>query len=234
MPSSHHLLSSCTNASLWPSFLPKSTTLTQQPSKLMNGLRATLMPSNHKQINTANLSHPCMLVSQLPCMTPFTRFGSPLWWYASYPRTATRYAPVMVLFTTAQDNTYVNAMSSPLTLSQTPQQPHHRLLPDLTSLHHSLHLPSLHNWHSLCSFHLQCLQLWSHRPQLSPSHSCPKGHPCAYACNTQCGPYAAQEIRSCSHSTQVPVTKDVNVPWPMRGEPNLECPQTLPFSFMHT
>ena len=99
MPSSHHLLSSCTSASLGPPFLPKSTTLTQQPSKFANGLIPTPMPSRHRWINTANLLHPCILVSQLPCMMPFTRFGSLLQWYTSYQRPATRYAPVMVLFT---------------------------------------------------------------------------------------------------------------------------------------
>ena len=101
MPSSYHLLSSCTNASLGPPFLPKSATLTKQPSKFTNGLIPTLMPSKHRQINTANLLHSCMLVSQLPCMTPCTRFGFLLLWYMSYPRTATRYAPVMVLSTAA-------------------------------------------------------------------------------------------------------------------------------------
>ena len=100
MPSSHHLLSSCTNTSLGPPSLPKSPTLTQQPSKFVNGLIPTLTPSDHRLINIANLLHPCMLVSQLPCMIPFVRFGSLLQWYATYPRTATQYAPVMVLSTT--------------------------------------------------------------------------------------------------------------------------------------
>ena len=121
MPSSHHLLSSYTNASLGPPFLPKSATLTQQPSNFTNGLIPTLMPSRHRWINTANLLHPCMLVNQLPCMMPFARIGSLLWSYASYPRTATRYAPVMVLFTATLDDTYMNAVSSLLTLFQMPQ-----------------------------------------------------------------------------------------------------------------
>ena len=47
-------------------------------------------------------------------------------------------------------------------------QPHCRLLPDLTCLHHSLHPPNLHNWHSLCQLHLQHLWLQSQKPQLSP------------------------------------------------------------------
>ena len=157
MPSFHHLLSSCTNTSLGPSILPKSATLTQQPSKFVNGLIPAPMPPRHRWINTANLLHPCMLVSPLPCMTPFARFGSPLQWYASYPRTTTKYAPVMVWSTATQDDTYMNAVSSKLTLFQTPQQPHCKLLPDLTSLHHSLHLPSLHNQHNLCQLHPQCL-----------------------------------------------------------------------------
>ena len=99
MPSSNHLPSFCTNASLGPPFLPKSPTLTQQPSKFENGLIPTPMPRNHRQTNAANLWHPCMLVSQLPCMTPFARFGSLLQWYASCQRRATRYASAMVLFT---------------------------------------------------------------------------------------------------------------------------------------
>ena len=41
MPSSHHLLNSCTNTNLGLPFLPKSTTLTQQPLKFMNGLLPT-------------------------------------------------------------------------------------------------------------------------------------------------------------------------------------------------
>ena len=157
MPSSHHLPSSCTNTSLGPPFLPKSATLTQLACRFMNRLQPILMPSNHRQTNTANLLHPCMLVSQLPCMTPFARFGSPQQWYTSYPRTVTKYAPVMAWSTTAHDDTYVNTVSSPLTLLQTPQQQHHRLLPDLTYLHQSLHPPSLHNWYSLCQLHPQCL-----------------------------------------------------------------------------
>ena len=84
MPSSHHLLSSCTNTSLGPPSLPKSTTLTQQPLKFMNGLLSTPTPTNYRLINTASLLHPCMLVSQLSHMMLFARYGSPLPWYMSY------------------------------------------------------------------------------------------------------------------------------------------------------
>ena len=131
IPSSHHLLSSCSNASLGPPSLPKSTSLTQQPSKFMSRLLSILTPSDHRLINTANLLHPCMLVSQLPCMTPFTRFGSPLQWYASYPRRATRYAPAMVLSTTTQGNICMNTVSKPADIVPD------ATLPDPTSWCHS-------------------------------------------------------------------------------------------------
>ena len=167
-PSSHHLLSSCTNTSSEPPFLPKSAALTQQPPKFANRLLPTLMPPNHRQTITANLLDPCMLVSQLPCMTPFARLGSLLQWYESYPRTATRYAPAIVLSITTQDDTYMNVVSSLPTLFQMSQQPQCRLLPDLMSLHHSLHPPSLHNWCNLQLQHPQYLQLPRHQPQLFP------------------------------------------------------------------
>ena len=156
MLSSHHLLSFCTNTMLGPPFLPKSTTLTQQPSKFVNGLLPTPKLSDHRLINTANLLHPCMLVSQLPCMIPFTRFGSLLQWYVSCPRTATRYTPVMVLFTTIQGDTCMNAVSNLLTLLQMPQQPCHRLLPDPMSLCHSLPQPNMHNQCNSHLSHLPC------------------------------------------------------------------------------
>ena len=49
--------------------------------------------------------------------------------------------------------------------------------------------------------------------------SCPKGCPCTYTCNTQCSPHAAQKIRSCSCSIQVPHTGDVIILLPMTGDP---------------
>ena len=55
--------------------------------------------------------------------------------------------------------------------------------------------------------------------------SCPRGHPHTYACNTQCSPHAAQKIRLCSCSTQVPGTGDVTILQPMRGDP---LPRTSP------
>ena len=167
-PSSDHLLSSCTYASLGPPFLPKSITLTQQPSKFMNRLIPALTPSDHKLINTANLLHTLYAGQPVAMYVPFTRFGSPLQCYGHYLRIATRYAPAMVLFTAIRDDTYMNAVLNLLTLFQTPQQLHCRLMPGPTSLCHSLHQPSLHSQCNLCLLHLQCLQLQSHRPQLSP------------------------------------------------------------------
>ena len=131
-PHSYHLLSSCTNASLEPPSLPKSTTLTQQPSQFVNRLLPTLTPSNHRLINIANLLHPCMLVSQLPCMIPFARFGSLLQWYMSYSRTATRYRPAMVLSTATQTQHLCECYVKPAdtvpdattTTLQTPARPH--------------------------------------------------------------------------------------------------------------
>ena len=88
--------------------------------------------------------------------------------YVSYPRTATRYAPAMVLSTATQDDTNVNAVSNTLTMFWMPQQTCHRHLSDPISLCHSLHQPNLHNWHHQYLSHPQCLQLQSHRPQLFP------------------------------------------------------------------
>ena len=56
MPSSHQLLSSCTNANLKLPTLPKSATLTWQPSKFVIGLLPVLIPSNHRQISMASLA----------------------------------------------------------------------------------------------------------------------------------------------------------------------------------
>ena len=124
--------------------------------QVVNRLLPTLTPSDHRQINTASLLHPCMLVSQLPCAIPFARFGSLLWWNMSYPRTDTSYTPVMALSTAAQDDTCMNAVSILLTLFQMPQQPHCRLMPDPVSLWYSLHQPNLYqpHLHNQCNPHL--------------------------------------------------------------------------------
>ena len=128
MPSSHCLLSSCTNARLGPPFLPKFATLTQQPSRFVNELMPALMPPSHRQANDANLLHHCMPVSHLQCMTPSARSGFLQLWYMSCQKTTTKCAPVMVWSTATQDDTFMNIASSPLTLPQMSQQPHCRIL----------------------------------------------------------------------------------------------------------
>ena len=157
MPSSHHLLSSCTNARLEPPFLPEFATPIWLPSGFVNELMPVLMPPSHRQTNDVTPLHPCMLASPLQCMTPSIRFGSLPLRYASCHKTATKCTPVMAWSTTTQDNTFVNAVSSPLTLPQMSQQPHCRLLPDLTFLQHCLHPSSLHNCHSPHLLHPQQL-----------------------------------------------------------------------------
>ena len=99
--SSHHLLSSCTNARLGPPFLPESATPTQQPSRFMNELIPTPMPPSHRQTNDANPLHPCMPASPLQCTTPSITSGSLPLWYVSCQKTATKCTQVMVWSTTA-------------------------------------------------------------------------------------------------------------------------------------
>ena len=167
IPSSHHLLSSCTNARLGSPFLQEYATLAWQPSRLVNKLMPTLMHPSHRQTNDANPLHPCMPASPLQCMIPSVRSGSLSLWYVSCQKTATKCPPVMAWPTAAQDDTFVNTVSSPLSLLQMSHQPHCRLLPDLAFLHHCLHPSSLHNCCSLHPLHLQHLQLQNLRHQLS-------------------------------------------------------------------
>ena len=218
MPSSHHLLSFCTNANLEPS-LPKSATLTWQPSKFMNGLLPVLTPSNHRPICTASLLHPCMLVSWLPCTIPFARFWSPPQSSMSYPRTATKCTSVQVWSTTVQDDTNMDAVSTLLTLFR----------------HHNNHTAGSCQTLCLCATACTnqiCTTSAAHTccthntcDSTATDHSCfhhtscPKGHPCAYTHGTQHSPCAAQKIRSCSCSTQVPDTGDVTILQPMKGDP---------------
>ena len=156
MPSSHHLLSSCTDARFRPPFLPEFSTLIWQPSRFMNELMPAPMPPSDRQTNEASPLHPCILASLMQCTTPSLRSGTLPLWYASCQKTATKCTPVMVWSTTTQD-TSMNAVSNPLTLTQMSHQPLCRLLPDLAFLCHHLHLLSLHNCHSLHLLHPQCL-----------------------------------------------------------------------------
>ena len=164
----------------------------------------------------------------------FTRFRSPLQWYVSFPRTATRYAPVMVLFTAAWDDTCMNTVSSPLTLLQMPQQPHCRLLPD--PLFHASACTCQACTTSTAYTCCTCNTCDSKDTDHSCSHhaTCPRGHPCVYTCNTQCSPCAAQKIMSCSCCTQVPDTGEVTVLKPMRGDPWLRTSLDFVTYLMHT
>ena len=92
MPSSHHLLRTCTNPRFRPPFLPESATLTQQSSRFMNKLMPTWMPPSHRQTNDANLLHPYMPASPLWHMTPSIRSGCLPLWYVSCQKTATKCA----------------------------------------------------------------------------------------------------------------------------------------------
>ena len=67
------------------------------------------------------------------------RFGFLLLWYMSYHGTAIKYAPAMVPHTATCGDTFVNAVSKQLTLSQVAQLPHSRLWLDTTSQQHNLH-----------------------------------------------------------------------------------------------
>ena len=118
--------------------------------------------------NNTNPLHPCMLASLLQCTTPSTRSRSLPLWYMSCQKTATKCTPVMAWSTAAQDDTFMNAVSSPLTLPLMSHQPHCRLLTHLAFLCECLHPPSLHICHSLCLLHRQCLWLQNHRHQLAP------------------------------------------------------------------
>ena len=101
MPSSCHLLSSCTNARLGPPFLPEFATPIQQPPRFMNKLMPTPMPPSHRQTNDANPLHPYLPASLLQHTTPSVRSGSLPLWYMSCQKTATKCVPVMAWSTTA-------------------------------------------------------------------------------------------------------------------------------------
>ena len=100
MPSSHHLLSSCTNARVGPPFLPEFATPIWLPSRFVNELIPTPMPPSHRQTNDANPLHPCMPASPLQCTTHSKGSGSLPLWYSSCQKTGTKCAPVMAWSTT--------------------------------------------------------------------------------------------------------------------------------------
>ena len=219
MPSSHHLLRSCTNASLRPPSLPKSKTLTQQPSKFMSGC----YPFQHLQITG-------WLTLQISC-TPVCQSASCHVWYPS------------------QDlgPCYCGTCPTQGELPGTHQWwyclPPHKVTPGWMQCQTCWHCSRCHNNHTAGSCQTSCLCARASTNQTcttsttltccthntynskATGHSCShhtssaKGCPCTYTCNTQCSPHAAQKIRSCSCSIQVPDTGDVTVLLPMRGDP---------------
>ena len=188
MPSFHDLLSSCTNARLGSLFLPESATPTWQSSRFTNELMPTLMPPSHRQTNDANLLHPCMPVSPLWCTTPSISSGSLPLWYMSCWKTATKCAPAMAWSTAVWDNTFVNAVSNPLTLPQfvttatlqAPTRPH--ISANITCTCQACTTAAA----STCCTCNMC-------DYKTTDTSCPWSCPCActYACNTQYSPCAA-------------------------------------------
>ena len=131
----------------------------------------------HRVTNiTKHLCH-CMLVNRLQCMTPSERFGFLLLWYMSTYGRAIKYAPAMVPHTTTCRDTFMNAVSKQLTLSQVAQLPHCRLWLDTTFQWYNIHC---HNLHSICSphpLHLQHQQPRWTRLQLFLPHQLFKGMP---------------------------------------------------------
>ena len=126
-PSFHLQQSCCTNADSEQPFWLRYTIVTHQLHKSMSRLTHALKLLNHRLTNAAKHLCHCMLVNQLQCMTPSERFGFLLLWYTSYHGSAIKYTPTMVPHTAVHGDTFVNAVSRQLTLSQVAQLPHSRL-----------------------------------------------------------------------------------------------------------
>ena len=223
MPSSHHQLSSCTNARLGPPFLPESATLTLQPSRFVNELMHAPMPPSHRQTYNANLLHPCMPATPLWCMTPFARSGSLPLWYVSCQKTAT-----------SVHQQWRGLLPHEMTPSWMQCQAHWHYL----RCHNSQTAGSCQTSHfcaTACN-HQACTTAiastcFTHNACNSKTTdtSCPQSCPCAcaYVCNTQCSSCAAPETWPCLHCTQAPDPGTITALWPTRGEPwprmSLDC-----------
>ena len=175
MPSSHHLLSYCTNARLGPPFLPEFATLIWQPSRFMgtNWCLFWCLQVTGRQTMQISL-HPCMLASLLWCTTPSIRSGFLSLWYASCQKTATKCTPVIAWSTSATwDDTFCEHSVKPTDTTSDCHISHTAgSCQTCAFLQHCLHLPSLHNCCSPHLLHLQCMWLPDHRNWLSPK-SCP-------------------------------------------------------------
>ena len=151
---------------------------------------------------------------------PQKDLGSSYCWYMSYHRTAIKYAPAMVPHTATHVDTFVNAVSKQLTLSQVAQLPHCRLQLDTASQWHNLHCPHLH---SACSPHLlTCKTGIPDEPGPSCSYhtSCSKECPGTNTMTSHATP--VQPWRSC-HACKAPRCL---IQGNLRTL-NPDCPQTL-------
>ena len=127
--------------------------------------------------------HPCMPASPLWCTTPSVRSESlPLWYLSCSKDSYQVHTSNGVVYCIAWDDTSMNTVSSPLTLSQMSQQPHWQAP---ARPHISAPLPApfkpaqLHTVSTCCT----CNACNSK----TTDTSCPQSWPCActYVCNTQ-------------------------------------------------
>ena len=105
----------------------------------------------------------------------------------------------MVPYTATCTDTFVNAVSKQLTLSQVAQLPHCRLQLDTAS--------QWHNLHSACS-PIHCTCNTSNPDESGSSCSChtccSKECPSTNACDMPCHTHAAMKIQPCPHGTKMP------------------------------
>ena len=207
MPTSHHLLSSCTNANLELPSLPKSATLTQQPFKFMNRLLPTL-DTFKSQADKHCKSLAPLYAGQLVAMyDTLCKIWVPITVVHVLPKDSYQVCTSagMVYCCTRQhfcESSVKPADTVPDTTATTLQTP--------ARPHVSVPQPA----HTYCTCNSTATD-----HSCSQNTNCPKGHPCTYTCDTQCSPCAVQKIRSCPGSTQAPDTGDVTILQPMRGDP---------------
>ena len=219
-PSFHLQQSCCTNANSEQPFQPRYATVTHQPYTSMSRLTHALKLLRHRLTNIANHLCHCMLVNQLQCMTPSKGFRFLLLRYASYHRTAIKYAPTMVPHTAAHRDTSVNTVSKQSTLSQVAQLPHCRLQQDTTSQQYNLHCCTC----TMHAAHIHCISNTGNpdEPGSSCSYhaSCSKECPSTNACDIPCHTCADTKIQLCPHGTNMTDPGNLETI-------DLDCTQTL-------
>ena len=189
LPSSHHLLSSCTNTSLGPPFLPESATLTQPATQVC------------KQIVTCSDAFKSQAGKNCKSLAPLYA-GQPVAMYDTLHKfwilsTVVCILPKDSYQVCTSDSTIYHCMRQQLcecsvkptdavpdTTTATPQAP--------TRPHVSAPQPAPTKPAQL----VQPLPIVPTTPvtpkatdHSCPHHaSCPKGHPCTYACDSECSP----------------------------------------------